>query len=301
MAGGSAPGTPPGAENGAAHGSLERRAAEFIHTKFADWADLTAVCFVAAVLVIAASRASLLVSGTVLAASFVAPGLCYLLVSRSLRRVKGIGYERVFVGAAVAAGAMWVFEALAFFGASDSWRLFGRSLTTLNISTPSYNSPFPLLWAAIMGALMFVGAKHMRVNRWFIVALCAGIAGYGLWIAVGFPNHLYPWRAPDTNEILPLIPRTLVHPNNPGHPGWGVVIFWGSVFASLVKILIGTLPAMLFVNRLRGAPPAGGPPDDLIVKARKALERALLHGKGLPDNGDEARGGEAATGGGSTE
>ncbi len=252
------------------------QAAGFVHTKLADWTDLLVVFIVLAAVGIAAAGPSFILTRTVLAASVVAPAFCFLLVSRSLRQCEGVGFERIFVAAAVAAAGIWVFEVFAYFGWVESWKLFGESLTTFNINTPARGKPFPLVWALLMAGVMFVGSKHMRVNRWFYFVLVAAAATYLLWIAVGHPSHDQPWRSPDTTTVIGLIPGSFAHPTSPADPGWAFITFWGGLLTSIVKILFGVLPATLFVHHMsRPGKAASGPADDALAKARRALANAL--------------------------
>jgi hypothetical protein len=245
----------------------------FVHGRLADACDLFALFILGLCVVMAGSVPSFFVSRNVLAASLAAPALCYLLVSRSLRRREGVGYERVFIALAVASAGMWVFETLAYFAWVESGEMLGESLLTFNINPVGRGKPFPVLWALIMVAAMFAGYKHMRLTRWFYVTLAAAVAMLALWIAVGHPSHDQPWRSPDAIVLINLIPSAFGHPSGPADPGWAFIVFWGGLLTSAVKLIVGVLPATLFVHNFRRAP-ASSHPDDVLAKLGKWITAA---------------------------
>jgi hypothetical protein len=260
--------------------ALREQLTLFLHTKLADCVDLIAVAFIVLVVMLAAARSSLFVAGTVLAASLVAPAICYLLASRALRRCEGVGAERNFMAAAAMVAGMWLFETLSWAGWSSSWGQVRPSLAHFNVNVPHAGGIFPLLWAAIMVGVMFVGAPYMRINRMFVIVLSAAISVFALWLAVGYPSHHQPWRSPDQIEILQLIPPGYEHPQIPSDPGWAFIVLWGSVFASAAKLLVGALPGLLFAHHLMGDRSASAQqPNDLMAKARRAISKRVWGGR----------------------
>lgn len=243
-----------------------------LRARLPDLVDLVMVLVVVVCTAVAVVNRSFLVTGGVMAASMVGAALCFLLTSRSLRRCAGVGYERMFVAACAMAGGIWLFELVYHMGFAEWRSILGRSVGTFGLDLPGLGGPFPVLWALLILSTVFVGAKHMRVNRWFVF-VGAGAAGvFALWLAVGFPNYFIPQRWPEPTLALPLIPPSYAHPTDPTAPAWAVVSAWGGLFATLVKLLVYMLPATLFVHHL-GRSPASGPTDsdDVLIRAWKAF------------------------------
>ena len=254
--------------------------ARVVRTKLADSVDLLAVGVLVLAVLLAALRPSFFLVGTVLAASLVAAAACYLLASRALRRCKDVGVERMFIAAAAMVAGIWLFETVAWAGWSSSWGQVWHSLGHFNVNIPHAGGIFPLLWAAIMVGVMFVGAAHMRINRMFLLVLAAAVSLFALWMATGYPSHHQPWRSPDQAEFIQLIPTGYEHPRNPTEPGWAFITLWGSVFTSAAKILWGALPGLLYAHHLMGKSPSYvHQADDLLAKARRALESRIWGGR----------------------
>ncbi len=260
----------------------------FLENRLPDHLDLAMAIVVIASLSIALYNWSFGLTSQLLAASIVAPALCFLLVSRSLRRCQGVGWERMFIAAAALAAGIWLFELVNYLGWTDSWKVIGRSLWTFGLGLPRHGGPFPILWAFMLLATVFVGARHMRANRWFWLAAGATAAWVLLWIAVGYPSFYEPRRWPDTGPLLQLIPTEFSHPRDPAAPGWMDISGWGGLFTTGAKLLIGTLPATLFVHHLARAG-ASAPPDDFLARSWRALRS-----RGRPGAVRRSRGGGSA-------
>ncbi len=251
----------------------------FVRTKLADVVDLFMVGVILVSLAVALVNHSFLLTSRLLAASLVASALCYLLASRSLRRCERVGFERIFLAGAAMVSGIWLFEVLYHYGWVESWQLFSESFTTFNINTPARRKPFPLIWAAIMVSVVLVGARYMRLNKWFYIVLGMGLSVLALWMAVGYPSHNQPWRSPELAEVIELIPPDLAHPSSPARPGWAFIVFWGGLFASAAKLLICTLPATLYMHHLQGDGKASSAKtDDILAYAWHWIRRPVLQG-----------------------
>lgn len=248
----------------------------FVRTRLADLADVSMLGVLVAVVAVAAANHTFVLTGRVLATSIAAYALCYLIASRSLRRCEGVGWERIFIAACAMVSGIWLFEVVYHFGWLASWEQLSRSFTDFNIRPPALPEPFPLMWSFIMVSVVFVGARHMRVNKWFYLVLAVSAATFVLWLAVGYPSFRDPWRFPQHTDVIKLIPAEFNYPRTPAAPGWGVIAFWGAVFTGVTKFLICMLPATLFVHNLRrGEAGAYRPPDDILARAWKVGLRRL--------------------------
>ncbi len=242
-------------------------AGSFVRKRLPDLVDLAMVLVIFVSAAVAVLNRSVMLTGNVMAGSTAAAALCFLLASRSLRRCKGVGYERMFIAACAMAGGIMLFELFYHLGRPESWRVLPKSLTTFGLDLARPGAPFPVLWALMAFSTVFVGARYMRANRWFWLVVGAGAAWFLLWFAVGFPNYFEPRRWPESFLVLQLIPPEYAHPRDPSAPGWAVVSAWGAVLHTGAKVLIGILPATFFMHNLRRTPAdKGASPDDLLSR-----------------------------------
>ncbi len=249
---------------------------QFVRTKLADLADLFMVAVIVLAVAAAAANQTFVLTGRVLAASIVAYALCYLFASRRLRNCEGVGFERIFIAACAMVSGIWLFEVVYHYGWLVSWDQFSQSLTDFNIRPPALREPFPLMWASIMIVVVFVGARHMKANRWFYAVLAGSVAIFILWLAVGYPSFQNPWRSPQGTEVIQLIPPEWGHPRTPDTSGWGLIAFWGALFTGAAKLFICVLPATLFAHNIRrGRATSNAPPDDVLARAWKGAARRL--------------------------
>src|SRR3972149_6797883 len=161
------------------------------------------------------------------------------------------------VGACAMAGGIWLFALFSHLGWPESWSVLGRSMTTFGLDLPRRGAPFPVLWAVLVFSPVFVGARYMRANRWFWLVGAMAAVWFLLWFAAGFPSYFEPRRWPEPSLAIQLIPAEYGHPRNPSSPGWAVISRWGALFATVAKLLIGVLPATLFMHHLGRAGPGG--------------------------------------------
>ncbi len=259
------------------------RLAVLLRTRLADAADLFMVAVIVAVVGLAAANHTFVLTGRVLAASIAAYALAYLVASRSLRRCEGVGVERIFMASCAMVSGIWLFELVNHYGWVVSWEKLSASLTDFNVRPPVLNETFPLMWCFIMISVVFVGARYMRLNRWFILVAGLSAATLVVWLAVGYPSFRDPWRSPQPTEVLQLIPPLLAHPKNPAAPGWEFIAFWGAIFIGLAKFLFCMLPATLFLQNLkRGREGAATPPDDILARAWKRVEGRMAGSRSDP-------------------
>jgi hypothetical protein len=228
-------------------GRAWRRVREFFGPKVADLADLFFVGVIVLSVVVAAANGSFVVTGKALAASLMGFSLCYLITSRNLRGREGVGAERMFIALATMVSGVWLYEIAYHYAWGASARALWRDLTWLSVNTPRSGSPYPLAWSLLMVSLAFVGARHMRVNRWFLLTAVLSLVTFALWLATGFPNYFNPQWWPSKNPSIGLIPLSYRHPTI-GSSEAALVAFWGGVFNSATKILVSILPATLFLG-----------------------------------------------------
>jgi hypothetical protein len=257
-------------------GTLRDVVGAFVRNRLPDLVDLAMVVLIIGALGLALLTRSMMLTDHAMVGSIVAAALCFLLASRSLRRCEGIGYERIFVAACAMAGGVMLFEMFYHLGSPDSWKIIGQSLTTFGLDLPRRGYAFSVLWAVLLFSTVFVGARHMRVNRWILAVAALAAVWFLLWLAVGFPSYGEPRRWPEGAVLIQLIPPQYAHPRDPSYPGWPVVSAWGALFSTVAKLLIGVLPAAFFMHHL-GRPGAGGgaSPDDVLARAWDAAVSRL--------------------------
>jgi hypothetical protein len=250
-----------------------------VHKRAADMADLAMLAVIPGAAAIALWNRSFAVQRDVLAFSLMAYAVSYLIASRSLRRVPEVGYERIFISLCAMVSGAWVFEVVTRYGWLASYRTLSQSLFDFNIRPSEPHEPFPLMYAALIIAVMFVGCRHMKVNRWFGVALVGSALTFAVWLGVGYPSYQDAWRSPQlprTLEFIHLIPPEYAHPKSPAAPGWAFVAFWGALFTGATKLFMCSLPATLYAHHLkRKAGDGPQPPDDILARAWKALAARL--------------------------
>lgn len=163
-----------------------------------------------------AFRTFFIASG-VLTASVVGPAFAMVVASRGLR-MRGVGFERVFVGLACSVSGIWLFETLYHYGWNGTFTALSTNLLTFNIDTGMGNY-FPLPWAIIMIVLPAVAYKRMNVNVIFVLLLLGTLAGFWAWTNAGYPQFTY--SGPDSLQ--------------------------GAIYNTVTKLLVCLLPASLFL------------------------------------------------------
>lgn len=252
--------------------ALVRRVWGFLEPKAPDLADLFMVAVIALTVGLSLWKRDWIFTGHALTASMAGFALCYLICSRGLRRHKGVGLQRVFISLAVMVSGVWLYEIAYHYAFPGSLAFLAKDAGTFSINTPTGGRGYPLIWSLVMVALAFVGARFMRVNRWFWLTLALSVATFWIWIRIGYPNYFHPEWWPTGTPTIDLFPRSYQTTRTPD--SLAIIAFWGGLMNSITKVLVSVLPATLFIARLPGSTPAkGGPLRALRSAAARVLSK----------------------------
>ncbi|MCL4355978.1 MAG: hypothetical protein M1311_05255 [Thaumarchaeota archaeon] len=203
-----------------------------VHTKLRILPDAIDAVFVLGILwVIGKSflTSSFIYSENTLAATIIASLLAYLIVSRRLRS-KGLSFERVLLALSAVVGGIWLYEILYHYAYVSTISAIFDNLTTLNINT-GMGTYFPLPWAIVMVAMSLVGFRYMRLNKGFYLCVLLTAVAFAIWVAIGYPQWLYPGSYFGTPIIRISSEST---------------VFYGFLMNSITKFTVILIPATLY-------------------------------------------------------
>lgn len=195
---------------------------------------------IAAILVYAALIREFTVGGGAFTyPSLISYALCFALTSYFLNR-QGLKFlERIFYCFATMASGIVLFEIAYHYGflAPSLEYVWVHDFTFL--STQSTNGNFSLIWYLIIFSLPFIGRKYMALNKIFLAVFFFGGFVFLFWMAIGYPQFLYPQWWSSSFAVIKIIPT-----NNPASEAYWVKVY-GELFNGISKI-IAIEPALLF-------------------------------------------------------
>jgi hypothetical protein len=206
---------------------LARTALDVIDVAFAIGALLAAFKSVA--------TRSFLFTGNVLSATIIASILSFLLVSQSLKK-KGVSTERIFIALTATVSGIWLYEAVYHYAYPNTPFAILNNLSTIDIQS-GVGTYFPLPWAIIMVSLVFVGVRHMRLNKWFYLCVISTVIAFAMWRSIGYPQWMYPGKCFST-PIVHVVTRESS-------------VLYGFLFNSITKFTVIPIPASLFLPKKR--------------------------------------------------